>query len=538
VSNVLSALPNWIQAVGSVSALAFAAGAVVVARRMYGVESDRDQMNAVARQAQQALAQKAQAALVSAWWGLSVDGQTGIFVRNASEAPVYQVFLTVVAVDNYAEETKIYSLVVPPSDHAIFTPVDTQIPTARAAAQRVKLSFTDAAGVRWLRNEYGLLTQSIPNLCVMADVRRTAVLGQFEEDFRSTYGVRVTFKKSPRDYPQESHVSDLKSRGIDAVICPHDWIGNLVAQRVLEPTVLCADHRNAFPAWALSALTVGNRLYGLPTTIDTVALFRNTKLAPRRPATFDELLTMGQDLKKADLVTEVLALRVGERGDPFQVWPLFSSAGGWLFGRTSDGQWDPARIGLGTPESIAAFERLRELGEAGIGVLRRSIDREAALNLFATGRTAFLISTSDGLEPARAAGIPVAVSAVPPFVGGKEASAFSLVHGLVMASLGTNTVIAHDLFADYLSHADVMTALSVGTVGPVAMAETASKDTEIQQLFTLCESAVAMPAFPEMKAVWRVLEEAEVAVITGAPAESTALTAAAKLVEIFAAKET
>ena len=242
----------------------------------------------------------------------------------------------------------------------------------------------------------------------------------------------------------------------------------------------------AFPTWALSALTFDNRLYGLPTTTDTVALIRNIALAPRLPATFEELVATGQALQKAGKVSEVFALRVGELGDPFQIWPLFTSAGGWLFGRTPAGEWDRTRIGLAKPESVAAFERLRSYGEEGMGVLRRSMGREETFELFTTGRTAYLISTSDALESARAAGIQVAVSAVPPFADSEPASAFTLVHGLVMAKRhGDNQVIAHDLFADYLTHPDVMTALSVGTVGPVAFPKTINQDPAVQQFFAL-----------------------------------------------------
>ena len=46
-----------------------------------------------------------------------------------------------------------------------------------------------------------------------------------------------------------------------------------------------------------------------------------------------------------------------------------------------------------------------------------------------------------------------------------------------------------------------------------------------------------MPSFPEMNATWRILEEAESAVIEGASAKSAALQAAAKLTEIFTTKE-
>lgn len=531
-------IPGWMSAFGSVFALVFAAVAVVVTRRTYKIESERDRVNAEARSVQESFARRAQAALVSAWWGEPWDGRRGVFVRNASETPVYQAYLTVLDSDDRSDDIKVHYLVVPPSDDALFCPVDNDQPTQRTTARRVKLSFTDAAGVRWLRNQYGRLTELQPNLCIKTDSSRAAVLAQFEDDFLATYGVTVTFETDAFDHPQQRFVGDTQAPSVaDALVCPHDWIGDLISRDVIEPTVLSADHRDAFPGWALSALTVGSRLYGLPTSMDTVALIRNTKLAPQLPATFDELVATGKALRDAGRVTEVFAVRVGERGDPFQIWPLFTSAGGWLFGRTPDGEWDPTRIGLATPESIAAFERLREFGEAGTGMLRRSMDRTEAIDLFVTGRSPYLMTTSDALQQIRQTGIQVAISAVPPFADGKPASAFTLLHGLVMAKHGTNKIIAHDLFADYLTHDHVMTALSDALVAPVALRGRTTEDTAIQQFLDLCELGTPMPSFPQMDATWRILEKAEVAAIAGAPAEATARQAAANLAAIFTTEQ-
>lgn len=528
-------IPGWLSAFGSVFALVFAAVAVVVTRRMYQIESERDRVNAKARRVQESFVRRAQAALVSAWWGESRDGRWGAFVRNASETPVYQAYLTVMDLDDHSDGIKVHYLVVPPSDDALFCPIDHDRAEQRAAARRVKLSFTDAAGVRWLRNQYGRLTELQPNLCIKTDSVRAAVLAQFEDDFLATYGVTVTFETDAADYLQQrlSTAAQLPSAA-DALICPHDWIGDLISLNLIEPTVLSADHRDAFPGWALSALTVDGHLYGLPTTMDTVALIRNTKLVPLPPTTFDELVATGKALRDAGRVTEIFTVRVGEHGDPFQIWPLFTSAGGWLFERTPDGGWDPTRIGLAMPESIAAFERLRTFGEAGMGILRRSMGRTEAIELFATGRSPYLMTTSDALQHIRQTGIPVAISSVPAFTDGKPASAFTLVHGLVMAKDGTNKIIAHDLFADYLTHDHVMTALSNGIVAPVvALRGTMNHDTAIHQFLNLCELGTPMPSFPQMNATWRILEKAEVAVIAGAPAEATARQAAASLAAIF-----
>jgi arabinogalactan oligomer/maltooligosaccharide transport system substrate-binding protein len=530
-----SDVPSWLQGAGSIFALGFAAVAVVVTRRTYQIESERDRVNEEARDAQRSFTRRAQAALVSAWWGASADGRSGAFIRNASETPIYQTCLTILAADDRSDQTKISLPLVPPSDEALFCPIDQIQPASDATAHRVKLTFTDATGIRWLRNQYGRLTELQSKLRIKADPVTSAVLTEFQEDFLATYGVTASFETDAAGHPQETFVAALQTEAMaDALICPHDWLGDLIARDVIEPTVLSADHHVQFPSWALSALTVDGRLYGLPTTVDTVALLRNTDLAPQSPQTFDELLATGQALRDAGRTSHVLALRVGGNGDPFQIWPLFTSAGGWLFHRTADGDWDPSSIGLATAESIAAWERLQALGEAGSGVLRRSIDRSTAIELFATGQSPYLISTSDALRRARKSGIPVAVSAVPPFRDGRPASAFALVHGLVMTKNGLNKVIAHDLFADYLTHHHVMAALSDGIVAPTAASTMASDDKALQQFMTLCEAAMPMPSFPQMDATWRILERLEVAVIAGGDVKKVARQGAAEVAALFA----
>ncbi len=511
----------------------FAAVAAVITRRTYRIESERDRVNEEARAVQRSFARRAQAALVSAWSGESADGRWGAFVRNASETPVYQTCLTVLAADDRSDHTKISLPLVPPSDEALFCAIDRTRPARDAAGDRVKLTFTDATGIRWQRNQYGRLTELESKLRIKANPVTSAVLAEFQDDFLATYGVTASFETEAAGDPQERYVSALQTESVaDALICPHDWLGDLISRDVIEPTVLSAEHQAQFPDWALSALTVRGALYGLPTTVDTVALLRNTDLAPRAPRTFEEIITTGQALREAGRVSHTLALRVGN-GDPFQIWPLFTSAGGWLFGRDADGDWDPSRIGLAAPESVVAWERIRSLGEEGLGILHRSIDRASALELFATGASPYLISTSDALSRARETGVPVSVSAVPPFRDGGPASAFALVHGLVMTKNGLNKIIAHDLFADYLTHHRVMTALSDGVVAPTAASTMTSKDEELQQFMALCEAATPMPSFPQMDGIWRILERLEVTIVAGGAAKPAAERAAAEVTALF-----
>jgi len=126
--------------------------------------------------------------------------------------------------------------------------VAVSLPTS---GRRVKLGFTDAGGVRWLRDQYGRLIELQPNMRIKVDWGRGAVLSQFKDDFHATYGVAVEFEVDPPDYSQDAFIADLhNSSRVDALVCPHDWIGHLIAHDMVEPTVLSADHRQAFPEWA------------------------------------------------------------------------------------------------------------------------------------------------------------------------------------------------------------------------------------------------------------------------------------------------
>ncbi|WP_191838919.1 sugar ABC transporter substrate-binding protein [Catellatospora chokoriensis] len=522
-------VPSWVAAVATVFALAFAAVAAQAALRTYRIESERDRVDAESRRAQDDYLRRTQAALVSAWWGESPDqpGVWGAHLRNASGAPVYQVYCTVVDADDDAEERRIHHPVVPPGTVAQFSGLvrPAEVPVLEPV-RRVKVSFTDSAGIRWLRDQYGRLIELQPTLRVKADRARTAVLTRFEAKFRATYGVTVAFEVDPEGHPQDAFMADVRRTDVaDALVCPHDWIGVLARDRVIEPVVLSAEQRSAFAPWTLDSLVHEGRLYGVPTTMDTTALLRNTELAPHAPATFEELVAMGEELLRQGRVSEVFATRIGDRGDPFQTWPVFTSAGGWLFGRDPDGSWNPGEVGLDSPGSVAAFECFRMLGEQGM--LRRGVDRLAARRAFSEGRTAFLLTSSDGLQEAQAAKIRVSVSAMPPFAQGLPARTFSLVHGLTIAREGANSAIAHDLFADFLTHGHVMTALSQAVHCPVALLAGSGESEAVQQYRRLCEVADPMPTFAFMRRVWDVLGEAQADAVAGARGEVVGRRAAA-----------
>lgn len=523
-------VPSWVSAAVTVFAFLFAVVAVVVARRTFRLESERDRINTEVRRQQDAYVRRAQSALVSAWWGITENrhaadlstGRWGAFLRNASETPVYKANMTVVGAGNHGGQHAMEFAVLPPTEQPVFESIAlprlTPVISRRSAGHpgsdyRVSLRFTDAAGIRWVRDEYGALRELDANLVIWSSPEGAEVLRPFTADFLASYGVTATLDTAVIEAELERKFIDATvSDGPDILIGPHDWVGSLAEQQLVEPITLSDNRRGAFDAAHLAALSAHEHLYAVPAFLDTVALIRNTDLVPDPPETMEDLIATGQDLKDRGLVTEILAVPVGATGDPFHVWPLLTSGGGWLFGQTPEGAWDPADVGIDSAETIAAFEKLRMLGE--LGILRTDMTRMRSFDVFGQRQAAFLLAACGAVVPSRRMRVNFAVSAVPAFRSGRRSEPFLAVNGFYVARHGRNKIVASDLVPDYLTRLDVTEAFGrMAHVVPLELSEGA--DPAIAEFHAVCATARPMPAFSWMRRVWTLLSEAELALIGG-----------------------
>ncbi|MDE3720063.1 extracellular solute-binding protein [Nocardiopsis sp. N85] len=373
------------------------------------------------------------------------------------------------------------------------------------------------------------------HLIVWADDERALALMTFAESYSRTTGAQVEIvvveNEELRSAFLDSHAGGL---GPDILVGPHDWTGELVAAGAIAPVDL--DPRadaDLFTGGALDALTVDGRVYGIPYATENLALLRNTDLAPDEPATFEELVATGEALVGSQGVERPLGLQVGEDGDAYHLHPLFTSAGGELFGSNTDGEPDPTDLRVDDPESIAAFERLGELGEGGTGALTRKVDSGNAGRLFEEGRTPFLVSGPWSVAAIREAGVPYAVGPIPPFEDGGPARPLIGVQAFFLSSGAAEPELAARLATDFTANPEfsvilyeadprvpaLMTALDV----------VAEQDPDLEEFQRAGELGTPMPAIPEMEAVWTPLSEAGAAVIGGADAEEQARLAADRI---------
>jgi arabinogalactan oligomer/maltooligosaccharide transport system substrate-binding protein len=370
-------------------------------------------------------------------------------------------------------------------------------------------------------------------LVIWADDKRAAALKPFAEKFGQENGVTVEVKAISENQQQTFVTASQQGSGPDVMVGAHDWIGNLVQNGAIDPVQLTAEQKAAFNPVALKAETFNGQLYAAPYAVESVALFRNTDLVPTAPASLDDLIKVGQELKAAKKVSEILCLPVGQGGDAYHMMPVFTSGGGSLFGTTASGDFDPKNVTVGDAGSVAALTKLKELGEKGLGALKISIEGGNLVPTFTAKKCAFMVSGPWSTADVKKAGLHYDITAVPGFAGGKTASPFVGVQGFYVASKGKSKALAQEFVANYVTNKDFAVALY--TADPRVPALTAAAeavnatDPDVAKWQAAAKDGMPMPSIPEMGAIWGPLANAEVAVIKGGD-PATAAAAALKAV--------
>ncbi|RLP91643.1 maltose ABC transporter substrate-binding protein [Micromonospora sp. CV4] len=370
-------------------------------------------------------------------------------------------------------------------------------------------------------------------LVIWADDKRTAALKPFAEKFGQENGVTVEVQAVSKDLQTNFVTASQQGSGPDVVVGAHDWIGNLVQNGAIDPVQLAAEQKSAFNETAIKAVTFNGQLYGVPYAQENLALIRNTELAPEAPKTIEDLVTTGKQLKTAKKATETLCLQVGQNGDAYHIYPLYTSAGGYLFGTGANGDYDPKDLGVGKPASIEAFKKIGALGEKGEGVLKRSIADTNSIATFTSKKCAYLVSGPWAVADVKKANIKYDISAIPGFAGGKEAQPFVGVQAFYVATKGKNKALAQEFVANYTTTPELAVALYNAEPRPPALTaaldQVKGSDPDLAKFQEAGKNGQVLPAIPAMAAIWDPFGKAEAAVIGGADPTST-ITAAGKTI--------
>jgi arabinogalactan oligomer / maltooligosaccharide transport system substrate-binding protein len=348
-------------------------------------------------------------------------------------------------------------------------------------------------------------------LTVWVDANRAPVLKDAAAAFTKESG--VTIKLVQKDFAkiQEELVAQVPTgKGPDISIAAHDWLGNFVTNGVVQPVEL-GDTAKDFQDVAVSAFSYEGKTYGVPYSVENIALLRNAKLAPTAPASYDDMVAAGT----AAGTEFPFLVQVGPESDPYHLYPFQTSFGAPVFGTNADGSYNAADLALGNAGGEAYAAWLAKEGAAGH--LSVNVTGDIAKEKFNAGASPFLITGPWNVADAQKAGIDVAVDPIPS-AGGQPAQPFVGVQGFVVSAKTKNALAANEFLVNYIGSEKVQTELyKVGDRAPALTAafDAASSDPITAGFGAVAANAVPMPNIPQMGKVWQFWGVTEAAIISG-----------------------
>ena len=256
----------------------------------------------------------------------------------------------------------------------------------------------------------------------------------------------------------------------------------------------------------------------MPWAVENVAMLTNTDLSPECPATLDEAVANAKTLLDAGTTTLGIALQIGETGDGYHWYPLYSADGGYAFAQNEDGSYDVDDMGVGQEGSIAAGERLAQLVDDGI--VQASVSYDIARETFAAGKAPYFITGPWQIpEQTEALGDKLMVCPVPNWEGSEFVSQpFLGVRDVHAAGQGPNPLLASTFLNDAVMTTEFMDGMYSVDPRPPAWLESyekAATDPIVEGFGSYGEAGIPMPAVPQMAAVFADLGLAEFKIASG-----------------------
>ncbi|GAB2481198.1 maltose ABC transporter substrate-binding protein [Luteococcus sediminum] len=340
------------------------------------------------------------------------------------------------------------------------------------------------------------------SITVWTDSNREPVLKPLAAKFKADTGVSIKLVVKDFGKLADDFVTQVPTgKGPDASIMPHDATGRLVQNGVVAPIEL--GDASAFEDVSVQAFTYGGQVYGLPYSTESIAILRNTALAPEKtPATFDEMIAEGKKIVAGGKAKYPFLVGLDPKtADPFHLYPFQTSFGAPIF-ELGDKGFDASKVAMGGDKGAQFAQWLADQGKAK--VLNLNMTQDIAKAQFFAGKAPYFLSGPWNLADAKKAGIKYAVDAIPK-AGDQDAQAFVTVQGFVMSAKTQNSVAVQTFLNDYIGSAQVQTDLyKAGLRAPANKEayEAAKADADVAAFGAVSAMGVPMPNIPAMSGVW------------------------------------
>ena len=331
------------------------------------------------------------------------------------------------------------------------------------------------------------------------DNGRVQVLTEIGKAFEEEYGVPVEI--SLVDLGQIRNQFLLASGGAecaDLAIIPHDNLGSLVENAAVAPVNLGSKAEN-FIQPAIDGFMYNGKLYGIPLVVENIGFFYNKDLVKKVPETWEEVEEIGSQLiaeKKAEIIFACADAT-------YNVYPVYTTFGGAIFGRKADGSYDPDNVQIANAGFIKGLEYLTNLAKKGL--IPKTVDSNTADAMFEGGKAPFVMTGPWSLNRYKVAGVNYGIVPFPAAKkGDKPGSPFLGVQGMIISSASSKQLLAQAFALDYIATEENMKKIFEAEARPSAwksIFENAD-DPDTKGFNAAGANAVPMPSIPEMGYVW------------------------------------
>nr|WP_297524311.1 maltose/maltodextrin ABC transporter substrate-binding protein MalE [uncultured Roseateles sp.] len=393
----------------------------------------------------------------------------------------------------------------------------------KRAATRSALSrgaFAAVAAVALLGGCEKVAAQTPPKLLVWINGDKAYNgLQKVGDAFERESGVKVVVEH-PVDAPEKYTQAAGAGKGPDVFCWPHDRVGEWAKAGLLTPVQPRQALYDEVEPAAWQAFRYQGRLWGYPIAIETTGLIYNKALVAKPPATWDEVIAVDKQLRQRGKHAILW-----DYNKSFFTWPMFAGAGGVIFERDAQGDFDARQVKVNNDGALAAGRMLERL--ITDGVMPRGARYSEMESGFARGEVAMMISGPWAWENARKAGIDIGVAAIPAVVAGKPSKPFVGVLGCMISAPSKNKDLAREFIERHLMRPASLQVLDadvpIGVPANKAFYQQLSVNPLIRASMENARAGEAIPNIPEVGRFWTAMDAALEAITNGLQSPKDAL---------------
>ncbi|MDN3921957.1 maltose/maltodextrin ABC transporter substrate-binding protein MalE [Roseateles violae] len=341
--------------------------------------------------------------------------------------------------------------------------------------------------------------------------------------FERASGVKVLVEH-PVDAPEKYTQAAGAGKGPDVFCWPHDRVGEWAKAGLLTPVQPRKPLYEELEPAAWQAFRYQGRFWGYPIAIETTGLIYNKALVAKPPASWDEVIALDKELQKRGKHAVLW-----DYNKSFFSWPMFAGAGGVIFGRDAQGDFDASKVAVNNEGAQAAGRMLERLIKDG--AMPRGARYSEMESSFARGEVAMMISGPWAWDNARKAGIDIGVAAIPAVIPGKPSKPFVGVLGCMISAPSKNKDLAREFIEQHLMRPASLKLLDadvpIGVPANKAFYAELAVNPLIRASMENARAGEAIPNIPEVGRFWTAMDAALEAITNGLQSPKDALDGAA-----------